>query len=412
MTIKNFSQLLTRYAQVVTKTGLNVRKGQSLLIYADLDQAPLVHRITDAAYDLGANRVDVEWSDLHTQREFLKHADEASLTTTPTWLSVRAQHIADTATTRVSIMSANPDGLSDIDGERISAYQTAMQHALSPVRKATMNNDLDWIVIAGASQAWAEKVFPELTGEAALDRLWQEIFKVNRIHLDEDPNQLWQAHIATLQEKADWLNQQQFKALHFQSPRTDLTVGLAEDHHWEAADSVDKSGHTFVANMPTEEVFTSPDRRFIDGHVTSTKPLSYAGVLITDIQLTFEKGRVVKVSATQGQNVLEKLLATDEGAKSLGEVSLVPDPSPISQSGITFYNTLFDENASDHLALGAAYPFNIKNGSQLDLETRMAKGQNDSLVHVDFMIGSADMDVDGLTADGQVVPVFRQGDWA
>ncbi|WP_373750773.1 aminopeptidase, partial [Weissella soli] len=196
------------------------------------------------------------------------------------------------------------------------------------------------------------------------------------------------------------------------SPRTHLTVGLAEDHHWEGADSTDKQGNYFVANMPTEEVFTSPDARNIHGTVTATKPLSYGGVLINDIKLTFENGKIVEASAATGEDVLKHLIETDEGSHSLGEVSLVPDPSPISQSGIVFYTTLIDENASDHLAIGAAYPFNINNGTSMSAEARQAKGQNISNVHVDFMMGSADMDIDGIKYDGTVVPVFRNGDWA
>ncbi len=208
------------------------------------------------------------------------------------------------------------------------------------------------------------------------------------------------------------MNQQNFKALQYHSEKTSLTVGLAEDHVWEAAESFNKAGNRFVPNMPTEEVFTSPDYRHIDGTVQSTKPLSYSGVLITDIKLTFADGKVVAAEATTGQDTLQQLIQTDAGAASLGEVSLVPDDSPISNSDIVFYTTLIDENASDHLALGAAYPSNIKNGTQLSVTDRQAKGQNDSIVHVDFMIGSADMDIDGVTQDGQLVPVFRQGNWA
>ena len=310
------------------------------------------------------------------------------------------------------MISADPDGLGTVDGDRVSAYQQAYQRANQAVRKATMNNDVSWLVVAASGQAWAEKVFPELSGEAATDRLWEEIFKITRVGVENDVIADWMAHVNKLKEKAQWLNDLNFKELHYKSAVTDLTVGLAEDHLWEASDSIDKAGNMFVANMPTEEVFTSPDYRNIHGTVTSTKPLSYAGVLINDIKLTFENGHVVEAHASTGEAVLQQLIKTDEGASSLGEVSLVPDPSPISQSGIVFYNTLIDENASDHLALGAAYPFNLKGGTQMDVEARKAKGQNDSLVHVDFMMGSADMDIDGITYDGQVVPVFRNGDWA
>ncbi|MBM7617117.1 aminopeptidase [Weissella uvarum] len=412
MTIKNFDLLLEKYAKLVINLGVNIRRGQNVLIYADIEQAQLVHALTDAAYTRGADKVDVEWSDVHTKRAFLENAPEDALTATPTWVPVRAQNIADANTTRISILSTDPDAFSHIDSNRVSLLEQTFRRANQPVQKATMNNDLDWIVIGAAGQAWAEKVFPELDAAATKDRLWEEIFKVTRVTVDNDPIADWQAHVNQLKTKANWLDEQNFKALHFKSPITDLTVGLARDHRWEASDSSDKAGYTFIANMPTEEVFTSPDAHHIDGYVQSTKPLSYSGTLIQDIKLTFKDGHVTEADASTGRDILKQLLQTDSGANSLGEVSLVPDPSPISQSGIIFYNTLFDENASDHLALGAAYPSNIKGGTQMPLAERQAHGQNDSLVHVDFMIGSADMDVDGLTQDGQVVPVFRNGDWA
>lgn len=412
MTIENFDLLLTKYAQLVASLGVNVRKGQSILIYAEIEQAPLVHAITDAAYERGAAKVDVDWSDLHTKRAYLENAPEEMLSNLPTWVPVRSQNIADANTTRISIMSADPDGFSHIDSNRITLSERAFQNANKAVREATMNNDIDWIVIGAAGREWSQKVFPDLDANDAQDALWEQIFKISRISADNNPEADWTAHVEKLKEKSAWLNNHNFKELHFKSPITDLTVGLAENHFWEAADSVDKSGHTFIANMPTEEVFTSPDYRNIEGHVKSTKPLSYSGTLIKDIELTFKNGHVVDAHASTGEAVLKELLATDEGATSLGEVSLVPDPSPISQSGITFFNTLFDENASDHLALGAAYPSNINGGTQMGLAERQAHGQNDSLVHVDFMVGSADMDVDGITFDGESIPVFRNGDWA
>ncbi|MBJ7617646.1 aminopeptidase [Weissella confusa] len=412
MTLANFDVLSQKYADLITSVGVNVQKGQDIVIYADVEQVTLVHKIVDSAYARGANNVVIEWQDIHIQREFLKHASEDSLTNIPAWVSVRAEELMGKHTTRISLISADPDGLGTVDGDRVSAYQQAYQRANQAVRKATMNNDVSWLVVAASGQAWAEKVFPELSGEAATDRLWEEIFKITRVGVENDVIADWMAHVNKLKEKAQWLNDLNFKELHYKSAVTDLTVGLAEDHLWEASDSIDKAGNMFVANMPTEEVFTSPDYRNIHGTVTSTKPLSYAGVLINDIKLTFENGHVVEAHASTGEAVLQQLIKTDEGASSLGEVSLVPDPSPISQSGIVFYNTLIDENASDHLALGAAYPFNLKGGTQMDVEARKAKGQNDSLVHVDFMMGSADMDIDGITFDGQVVPVFRNGDWA
>ncbi|AIG65723.1 aminopeptidase [Weissella tructae] len=412
MTIQHFDTLLNKYAQLIVNTGINVRKGQNVVIYAEISQQALVHELIDAAYTSGANRVDVEWSDLHTKREFLRHASEADLQNLPSSAAMRAQEIADNLTSRIAVISNDPDGFSNVDGDRVSTFEQAYQRAVAPVRQATMNNDLDWCVVGAAGQAWAEKIFPNLTPAEAQDELWTQIFKINRVSVDNNPTEEWEAHIATLNTKASWLTDHNFTALHFKSAVTDLTVGLATDHVWEAADSTDKAGERFVANMPTEEVFTSPDFRNISGTVMSTKPLSYAGVLINDIKLTFAEGKVIEASSSTGEEVLKQLLATDAGAKSLGEVSLVPFHSPISESGIVFYNTLFDENASCHLAFGAAYPSNIKNGTTMDTEARQAKGQNDSAVHVDFMVGSSDMQVDGILADGSTVPVFRDGDWA
>lgn len=411
MTIPNFETLLTKYANLIVNTGINIRKGQNVIIYAEIQQQALVHALIDAAYEKGAHRVDVDWSDLHTKREFLRHASEADLTKLPESAYVRAQEIADNVTSRIAVVSNDPDGFAGIDGNRISTFEQAYQKSVSPVRQATMNNDLDWCVVGAAGSAWAQKIFPELSAQEAQDALWTQIFKINRVTVDNDPAAAWAEHIQTLNAKASWLTNYNFTALHFKSDVTDLTVGLATDHVWEAADSVDKAGSRFVANMPTEEVFTSPDFRNISGTVTSTKPLSYAGVLINDIKLTFVDGKIVTASSSTGEAVLQQLIATDEGAKSLGEVSLVPFHSPISESGIVFYNTLFDENASCHLAIGAAYPSNIKNGTTMATEDRQAKGQNDSVVHVDFMIGSADMNVDGILPDGSSVPVFRDGDW-
>lgn len=412
MAIKNFDQLLSKYADLITSVGVNVKPGQDIIIYAEIDQAELVHRIMEAAYQLGANQVIVEWQDTMLKREFLKHASEATLTNIPAWVSVRAESLMANQTSRISIVSSDPDGFSDVPSDRVSLYEQAYQKANVAVRQATMNNDVAWLVVSAAGKEWSQKVFPDVTSDEAQDKLWQEIFKINRIALDNDVIADWQQHINTLNEKAAWLNAQNFKALQYHSAKTDLTVGLAEDHVWEAAESFNKAGNRFVPNMPTEEVFTSPDYRHIDGTVQTTKPLSYAGVLITDIKLTFTDGQVVAAEATSGQDVLQQLIQTDAGAASLGEVSLVPDNSPISNSNIVFYTTLIDENASDHLALGAAYPSNIKNGTQLSVPERQAKGQNDSIVHVDFMIGSADMTIDGVTQDGQLVPVFRQGNWA
>ena len=411
MTVANFEEKLQKYAELIVKVGVNVQPGQEVVLYINVDQQHLAHLIVKEAYKAGAGKVMIKWSDTFAQREFLEHASDEFLENVPEFAKEEAQYIADHRCCRISVMSEDPGAFGGIDQKRVAAYQSANGKALMPVRQATQNNDLSWTVVAAASPAWAERVFPDLKGEAAVDRLWEEIFKTTRIDR-EDPIQAWKDHDAKLHEKEDWLNKEQFSALHYTSPRTDLTIGLPENHVWEGGGSKNAAGIEFMANMPTEECFTAPDNRRIDGYVTSTKPLSYAGNILENMKFTFKDGKVVEATAEKGQAVLDHLLETDEGVRSLGEVSLVPDPSPISQSGITFFNTLFDENASDHLALGAAYPFNVQGGTKMSKDQLKAKGINFSQAHVDFMVGSADMNIDGIKKDGTIVPVFRNGDWA
>ena len=409
--IENFSEKLKKYAELIVKVGVNVQKGQPVVLYISVTQQELAHLIVEEAYEAGASEVMIEWKDTFSEREFLKHASEERLENVPEYIVKKGNYIAGKKAARISVMSADPGAYSGIDQKRIAKNQAAMGKALRQVRKATQNNDLSWTVVSAADQAWAEKVFPEKKGQAAIDALWEEIFKTTRID-KADPVKAWHEHDQKLHEKSDWLNEQQFSALHYVSPVTDITISLPENHVWEGAGSFTPEGTEFMANMPTEEVFTAPDCRRIDGYVTSTKPLSYAGNILEDMKFTFKNGKVVEATAKKGQEVLEHLLETDAGAKSLGEVSLVPDPSPISQSGIIFFNTLFDENASDHLALGASYPFNVAGGTKMSDEELLDHGMNVSQTHVDFMVGSADMDIDGIKKDGTIVPVFRNGDWA
>ena len=408
--IENFSEKLKKYAELIVKVGVNVQKGQPVVLYISVTQQELAHLIVEEAYGAGASEVMIEWKDTFSEREFLKHASEERLENVPEYIVKKGNYIAGKKAARISVMSADPGAYSGIDQKRIAKNQAAMGKVLRQVRKATQNNDLSWTVVSAADQAWAEKVFSEKKGQAAIDALWEEIFKTTRID-KADPVKAWHEHDQKLHEKSDWLNEQQFSALHYVSPVTDITIGLPENHVWEGAGSFTPEGTEFMANMPTEEVFTAPDCRRIDGYVTSTKPLSYAGNILEDMRFTFKNGKVVEATAKKGQEVLEHLLETDAGAKSLGEVSLVPDPSPISQSGIIFFNTLFDENASDHLALGASYPFNVAGGTKMSDEELLDHGMNVSQTHVDFMVGSADMDIDGIKKDGTIVPVFRNGDW-
>lgn len=412
MVLPNFDELLNKYAYAIVKTGINVQKGHTVILQTDVDQAPLARLITKKAYELGAKEVIVKWSDDIVNREQFIGTPQDVLTDIPQYKIDESLDMIAKGASRISLRSSDPDALAGVDGEKVAAYQAAVGKALSEQRKATQANKVSWVVAAAAGAKWAAKVFPDLaTEEEQVDALWNAIFKAVHMY-DADPIATWEQKDVTLNEKADELNKEQFSALHYTAPGTDLTVGLPANHRWEGAGSDNVRGERFMANMPTEEVFTAPDANRVDGVVRSTKPLSYAGTTILDMEFTFKDGKVVNVTAAEGEDVLKRLIATDEGAARLGEVALVPDPSPISQSGITFYNTLFDENASNHLALGSAYAFSLIGGTEMSEEELKAAGLNRSTVHVDFMIGSKDMDVDGVRADGSTVPIFRNGDWA
>lgn len=412
MTLENFNENLKKYARLIAETGVNVQDNHTVVLQISVDQAPLARLITEEAYRLGAAEVIVQWSDETIQREFLAHAATDRIENVPQYKIDQTDDWIAKGASRISVVSSNPDALAGVDAQRVAAFQATNGKALVNLRKATQANKVSWTVVAAASEGWAAKVFPELaTSEEQVDALWNEIFKTTRIY-EENPVIAWDIHDKKLQEKAAELNEQQFTALHYTAPGTDLTIGLPKNHLWEGAGSYNARGEEFMANMPTEEVFTAPDSRRVDGYVSSTKPLSYAGTIISGMKFTFKDGKVVDFSAEQGEEALKNLLAIDEGAKHLGEVALVPDPSPISQSGLIFYNTLFDENASNHLAFGSAYAFNLQGGTEMSEEELAEAGLNRSQTHVDFMVGSDKMNIDGIKEDGTIVPVFRNGDWA
>lgn len=411
MDLAKFKENLDKYAQLIVEVGINVQQSHTVVLQISVEQAPLARLITKKAYELKAAEVIVEWSDETIQKEFLTHASIDRIENFPQYKIDQANEWVKKGASRISVVSSDPGSLAGVDSKRVAAYQKAAGKALINLRKATQSNQVSWTVVAAAGESWAQKVFPELSAEQAVKALWEEIFKTARVDR-KDPIAAWKQHDEALEEKADELNDQQFDALHYEAPGTDLTIGLPKNHLWEGAGSFNARGEKFIANMPTEEVFTAPDSRRVDGFISSTKPLSYAGSIISGMKFTFENGKVVDFSAEKGQDVLEELLATDEGAKHLGEVALVPDPSPISQSGIIFFNTLFDENASNHLALGSAYAFNLQDGTTMSDQELKDHGLNLSQTHVDFMVGSDQMSIDGIKKDGTVIPVFRNGDWA
>lgn len=409
--LSDFNELLKKYARLIAETGVATEKGHTVVLQISVDQAPLARLITQEAYKLGAAEVIVQWTDDQIQREFLLHAATDRIENVPQSKIDQADEWLEKGASRISVVSADPDAFAGVDSLRVASYQAAAGKALMNLRKATQANKVSWTVVAAAGKQWAAKVFPDLPEEEQVDALWDQIFKTTRVY-EEDPVLAWKKHDEKLAKKAEELNQEQFSALHYTAPGTDIIIGLPKNHLWEGAGSYNARGEKFMANMPTEEVFTAPDSHRVDGYISSTKPLSYAGTIISGMKFTFKDGKVVDFSAEQGEDVLAKLLDTDEGARRLGEVALVPDPSPISQSGIIFFNTLFDENASNHLALGSAYAFSVKGGTEMSDEELAEAGLNRSQTHVDFMVGSDKMDIDGIREDGSTVPIFRNGDWA
>ncbi|WP_125571274.1 aminopeptidase [Lacticaseibacillus songhuajiangensis] len=410
MATTDFAMNLKKYADLTVQTGANVQPGDTVYVQVAVDQAPLARLIVASAYKAGAAEVLIQWQDDTLSRLNLTHMADDRLENVPPYIKGMFDYWVDNNAKRITVISADPDNLASVDPGRVAKYTAGFQKAYARLSDAITTNQISWTIIGAASPKWAQKVFPDLSATDALAKLWDEIFTTTRVYAD-DPEAAWQKHVATLNEKAAWLNDQQFDAIHYSAPGTDLTVGLPKHHIWTAAGSRNPKGEFFIPNMPTEEVFTVPDHHRIDGTVSSTKPLSYSGNVLEGMHFTFKNGEVINYKADRGEEVLKQLF-TIRGAKSLGEVSLVPDPSPISQSGIIFFNTLFDENASDHMAFGEAYPFCVEGGVEMSPEERERVGLNDADTHVDFMMGSAQMDIDGITQDGQLVPIFRNGDWA
>ncbi|WP_409342783.1 aminopeptidase [Paenibacillus sp. MBLB4367] len=406
-----FEQKLEQYAELIVKVGVNVQQGQQVYVTGSIEMAPLVRLVAGKSYEAGASNVHVDWTDEGLSRlKYEKAADEI-FTQFPEWEAAKRNSFVDAGAAFIAIVSPNPDLLKGIDPQRIGNFQKASGQALEKYRRAVQSDKVSWTVVAASTKGWATKVFPQDSEESAVEKLWTAIFESVRLNTD-NPVQAWEQHNATLHKKVDILNGKHFHKLHYTAPGTDLTIELPEKHLWVGAGSTNVNDVPFMANMPTEEVFTVPFRNGVNGYVSSTKPLSYGGNIIDNFRITFENGRIVKVEAEQGQEILQRLVDTDEGSHYLGEVALVPHESPISQSNILFYNTLFDENASNHLAIGSGYAFNVEGGKTMSPEELVENGVNSSITHVDFMIGSAEMDIDGIHKDGSSEPVFRKGNWA
>ncbi len=408
---RTFLEKLDLLAEVAVKVGLGgLQPGQELVMTASLHSAPLARRITEHAYRAGAALVTTLYSDDEATLARYRHAPDLSFDRAAGWLYEGMAAAYKGGAARLAITDANPALLATQDPARLSRVSRAHSKAYRPALELITRHAINWTIVPGATPGWAAAVFPHETTEVALNRLWDAIFATTRVDTP-DPVAAWSAHDAALQRRAAMMNEKRYAWLQYKGPGTDLRLGLADDHLWMGGGTTAGNGVYCVANMPTEEIFTTPHRDRTEGTVTATKPLSYQETMIEGIQVCFEGGRIVEARATRGQEVLQKLIDTDEGARRLGEVALVPHSSPISASGLTFLNTLFDENAASHIALGQAYSSCVRGGDHMTAEQLAARGANESLIHVDWMIGSGELDIDGITASGAAEPLMRKGEW-
>ena len=402
---------LDRLAEVAIRVGLRLQPGQDLYLTAPVAALPLVRRLAEHAYRAGAGLVTPLLSDEEVTLARYRFAPDESFDRAATWLYDGVAKAFSANTARLAVVGDNPMLLSGEDPAKVARANKANSIAYQPALEKIAGFDINWNIIAYPGASWAAQVFPGEPEDVAVAKLADAIFSASRVDND-DPVSAWKAHNEALATRTRWLNGERFQALRYSGPGTDLTIGLADGHEWQGGASTARNGITCNPNIPTEEVFTTPHARRVEGRVVSTKPLSYQGTLIDGIAVRFDGGRIVEAKARKGEEVLNKVLDTDEGARRLGEVALVPHSSPISRSGLLFYNTLFDENAACHIALGQCYSKCFLDGADLTPEQIAAQGGNKSLIHIDWMIGSGEIDIDGVRPDDSRVPVFRKGEWA
>lgn len=403
--------ILRKYAKLIARVGVKIRKGQDVVIQTELDQPEFVEMLTDECYKAGARKVTVEWSHQPLQKYHVRHRSLKTLSTLDDWEVAKLEHYADTLPCRIYLISEDPDGLCGINQEKNAKALQARYKVIKPIRDK-MENKYQWCIAAVPGVKWAKKVFPGERASRAVELLWEAILKTSRV--DEDPEEAWRKHNEDLARRCEYLNSLGIESLEYKSSNgTDLKVGMIPDALFcGGGEYALGSGNYFNPNIPSEEVFTTPKRGEAEGIVYSTKPLSYRGELIEDFSIRFEGGRAVEVKAKRGEELLKQMISMDEGAAYLGECALVPYDSPIRNSGILFYNTLFDENAACHLALGMGFSNCLKDYEKYTLDECRAKGINDSQIHEDFMIGSEDLSITAHTRDGRDVPIFRDGNWA
>ena len=413
----DFDRTLQTYAELTVKIGLNLQRDQRLLIIGPLanggvalEAAPLVRQVAAAAYAAGARLVEPIWGDEALQAARFLHAPRDSFSEFSAWLPKALLEHVEGGHAVLSIYANDPDQLKREPPDLVAAVQQATARSVRPFREQISRNQTNWAVVAAAASSWAARVFPDVEPSQQVSRLWDAIGRLCRLDRP-DPIAAWEAHLMDLAARTDLLNQKQYTALRYAGPGTDLTIGLPAGHVWVGGRSMSASGIRFAPNLPTEEVFTMPHKDRVDGIVRSSKPLSYGGTLIEGFSVRFAEGRVVDVQAERGEGVLRSLIDTDPGAARLGEIALVPHSSPVAGTGLLFYNTLFDENAASHVALGAAYKFTLRGGEAMSDEAFERAGGNRSATHVDFMIGSGELDVTGVRPDGTAEPVMRRGEW-
>lgn len=408
-----FEEKLREYAQLLVEVGLHVQPGQTVRLTAPVDGAPLARLCARACYDCGAREVINFWTDDFMSREKYLKADPAVFGEFPAHKKAESEWLLEKKAVSLSLIGEDPENLKGVDPVRIHAWQKVSRENTRSYFDAMTASQFQWTVAAHPTAAWARKVYPGLPAEQAVDRLWDAIFSVCRITGDGLAGARWQEHINTTGRRCQQLNRYQFQSLRYRNALgTDLTITLPENHIWQGGAEKSGEGISFVANIPTEEIFTAPRRDGVEGRVYAALPLALNGNLVTDIRMDFSRGKIVDVHASQGEEILRQSIALDEGSSYLGEVSLVPYDSPIRNSGILFYETLFDENASCHLAFGSSYPSCVQGGTDMDPEGLKAAGLNQSINHVDFMVGTEDLSIVGRTHDGAEIPVFVDGNFA
>lgn len=400
-----------KYAHLIAAVGANIQKGQFVKIFAEADQYDFVTLLTAECYKAGAARVEHEWNYQPITKLHYRYQSLCELSAVPVWKEEKLKQMVEEVPCRIYLESEDPDGLAGVNREKMQRSAVA-RYAVTKKYSDALENKDQWTIAAVPSVAWAKKVFPTETKNKAVEKLWEAILKTVYVTKENDPVESWQQHNAALKKRCNHLNEMKFEKLAYKSANgTDFSVGLIPEGHWCGGGESTLSGNYFNPNLPTEEVFTSPKKGLAEGKLVSTKPLSYQGQLITDFSITFKEGKAVSWEASSGKELLDKMLTMDEGAPFLGEVSLIPQKSPIAESGLLFYSTLFDENASCHVALGRGFCDTIDDFEHKSLQDCQTLGVNDSMIHVDFMVGSADLSVDGIK-NGKAYPVFRDGNWA